>query len=121
MTTNLAQSVTQVTGLCGFSLTTNIYDYSLSGLLGGPRFINEFYSIASIDNSSTPQFLGNCAWEGSFPDVGSIGVTATPIFEFGVSSATGIYKDVVKVVIDFSNQVRVLAFISSKSGGRFGP
>lgn len=107
--------ITNVAGICGFSFRIVNYNYAQTGLVGTPRYIDENYSLSTVDtNDPGSQFLGNCAWQGSYPDFGSIGVTAIPIFCFGVSSSTGVYSNIVKVVIDFTNKVRVLYFIATK-------
>lgn len=105
--------LTKVAGLCGFSFIQNSYVYNSTGLLGAPRYVFENYSLSTV-LENTQEYLGNCTWQGSLPDVGSLGITATPIFLFGVSSSTGIYEDITKVVIDFTNSNRVVYLIGSK-------
>jgi hypothetical protein len=107
---------TEVAGICGYGLINNSYNYVSTGLVGAPRFIYEQYSLATVDvlDRVGRNFLGNCVWEGSYPDVGSLGVTDTSVFAFGVSSSTGVYTGVKKVVIDFTNDNRVLYFVVDK-------
>jgi hypothetical protein len=107
---------TEVAGICGYGLINLSYNYASTGLLGAPRFIAEQYSLATVDVLDGPgkKFLGNCVWTGSYPDVGTSGITITPIIAFGVSSSTGIYTGIKKVVIDYTNDNRVLYFIVDK-------
>lgn len=106
---------TDVAGICGFGLINNSYYYASTGLLGAPRFIYENYSLATVGElRNEKSYLGNCVWQASYPDLGAVGVTASPIFNFGVSSATGIYTGIKNVIIDFSNPNRVLYFIADK-------
>jgi len=110
---------TEVAGICGYGLINNSYNYASTNLVGAPRFIYEQYSLATVDvldrtDRVGRKFLGNCVWEGSYPDVGSLGITATSVFAFGVSSSTGVYTGVKKVIIDFTNDNRVLYFVVDK-------
>ncbi len=105
---------TNIAGVCGFSFIQNIYNYNSTGLLGAPRYLFDVYSLSSV-NEKNQEYLGNCNWQSSFPDTGSSGITKTPIFLFGVSSATGIYENVIKVVIDFTNVNRIVYLIGSKA------
>ncbi len=103
-----------VAGVCGFSFTQNSYEYNSTGLLGAPRYMFERYSLSSVSKTNQ-EYLGDCTWQSSYPDLGSIGITATPIFLFGVSSATGIYEGLTKVVIDFTNINRIVYLIGPKA------
>ncbi len=105
---------TDVAGVCGFSFIQNTYNYNSTGLVGAPRYLFEVYSLSSVSETNQ-EYLGNCTWQSSFPDVGSLGVTETPIFLFGVSSGTGIYEGLTKVVIDFTNVNRIVYLISPKA------
>ena len=106
--------ITEIAGICGFSQRALTYVYTSTGLLGGPRFVFENYALTTIDDK-TNDFLGKCIWQGAYPDAGSLGVTATPIFGFPVVTNSGVYTGIVKVVIDFTNVNRVLYFVGLKA------
>ncbi len=103
--------ITQVAGVCGFSFINNSYQVNDTGLEGAPRYIFEVYSLASIADNQ--EYLGNCVWQSSYPNTGRN--TDYDVFLFGVSSATGIYEDVKKVVIDFRNDNRIIYMIGPKN------
>jgi hypothetical protein len=105
---------TDIAGVCGFSFIQNTYNYNSTGLVGAPRYVYEVYSLSSVSETNQ-EYLGNCTWQSSYPDVGVIGITQTPIFLFGVSSGTGIYSSLTKVVIDFTNVNRIVYLIGPKS------
>lgn len=106
---------TEVAGVCGFGFIQNTYIYSNTGLLGGPRYIFENYALSSVGPSTEGSpYLGETVWQASYPDTGEVGITSTPIFCFGVSSGTGIYQGLIKVVIDFTNVNRIIYLIGPK-------
>ncbi len=105
--------ITQVAGLCGFSFINNLYNANDTGIPGSSRYLFEIYSLASI--SENQEYLGNCVWQSSYPNIQRLGQTGYPIFEFGVSSGTGIYENISKVVINFTNQIRVIYLIGPKN------
>jgi hypothetical protein len=107
--------VTDVAGVCAFSFIQRNYLYNTTGLLGGSRYIFENYALSSTDEQNNSEYLGDCVWQASYPDKGSTGVTTVPILCFGVSSSTGIYSGLTKVVIDFTNVNRVLYLIGNKT------
>ncbi len=109
--------VTQVDGVDGFSFINNSYQNNDTGIPGAPRYIFEVYSLSSVGVNQ--EYLGNCVWQSSYPNIQSLGQTGYPIFEFGVSSKTGIYESVNKVVIDFTNEVRVIYLIGHKKHCNF--
>ena len=104
--------ITQVAGLCGFSFINNLYNGNDTGIPSAPRYLFEIYSLASI--SENQEYLGNCVWQSSYPNIQRLGQTGYPIFEFGVSYGTGIYSGLTKVVIDFTNVNRIVYLISPK-------
>lgn len=106
--------VTDVAGLCAFSFIQRNYQYNTTGLLGGSKYIFENYALSSTDEQNNSEYLGDCVWQASYPDKGSLGVTSTEIICFGVSSSTGIYSGLTKVVIDFTNVNRIIYLIGPK-------
>ena len=107
---------TEVAGVCGFGFIQNTYVYNTTGLIGGPRYIFENYALSSVGPSTEGSpYLGETVWQASYPDTGSVGITSIPVFCFGVSSGTGIYQGLTKVVIDFTNVNRVLYLIGNKT------
>ncbi len=104
----------EVAGICGLSEIANTYVYTSTQLLGAPRFMFENYALTTIDDK-TNQYVGMCIWQGSYPEAGSQGITATSIFGFPVVTTSGAYDGIVRVVIDFSNENRVLYFIGTKA------
>lgn len=106
--------VTEVAGECAFSFIQNTYVYSTTGIPGAPKYIFENYALSTVDIQDR-SYVGECVWQASYPDAGSNGITATSIFCFGVSSGTGPYQGLTKVVIDFTNVNRVLYLIGRKS------
>jgi hypothetical protein len=105
--------ITEIAGICGLSQRALTYVYTSSGLIGAPRFVFENYALTTIDDK-TNSYLGMCIWQGSYPDVGSLGITTTPIFGFQVVTASGVYTGIRRVVIDFTNVNRVLYFVGLK-------
>ena len=105
--------ITEIAGVCGLSQRALTYVYTSSDLIGAPRFVFENYALTTIDDK-TNSFLGNCIWQGAYPELGALGITTTPIFGFPVVTTSGVYTGIVKVVIDFTNINRVLYFISDK-------
>lgn len=105
----------EITGICGLGFINTSYYSIESRLPNSVRFLFEQYSLASIDtNNGKNIFLGNCVWEGSYPNnIGNF--TSLSIFCFGVSAATGIYTGMLKVVIDYSNINRIIYFIGPKA------
>ncbi len=104
--------ITDVAGVCGLSQISNTYVYTTTQLVGSPRFLFENYALTSVDDNKG--FLGNCIWQGALQDTGSFGFTDTPIFAFPVSGTSGIYSGIIRVVINFTNENRVLYFIGLK-------
>ncbi len=79
--------------------------------LGSPSFYTENYYIPSF-NSDLSLKLGEVNIQGSYPEQGNAGgITTGGIQSFDVSSCSGIFKNVNRVIIDFNNPVRVLYFI----------
>ncbi len=105
---------TDVAGVCGFSFIQNTYNYNSTGLVGAPRYLFEVYSLSSVSETNQ-SYLGDCTWQSSYPDSGTTGITKVNTFLFGVSSGTGIYSGLTKVVIDFTNVNRIVYLIGPKA------
>ncbi len=106
--------ITNVAGVCGFSFTQATYTYNSTGLVGSPKYLFEILSLSTVSETNQ-EYLGNCTWQSSYPDSGSTGITETDIVLFGVSSATGIYSGLTKVVIDLTNINRIVYLIGPKA------
>ena len=107
---------TDVAGICEYSFINFSYYYAQTGLIDAPRFTFTNYSLASVENLDNEEslFLGNCVFEGSRPNRSINHIGDPSIFAYGVSTATGIYKGITKVILDFTNPTRVLYFITDK-------
>ncbi len=81
-----------------------------SALLGSPIFTTENYYFASYDDSLSTKY-GEVNFEATYPSNTVGGITPSTVQSFDVSSKSGIYSNVKRVIIDFNNDVRVLYFI----------
>jgi len=74
------------------------------------KYLNETYTLTSYDEDRKCK-KGEIVWEGTYPDIGSSGISSSSVQRFNVLGGSGIYKDVCAVIIDFSNPIRKIYFI----------
>ncbi len=58
--------------------------------------------------------IGSITFNGFYPDLGTGGLTKTPIHKFTVLGVSGIYNKVSSVIIDFSSPIRKMYFVTKK-------
>ncbi len=107
---------TDVNGVCGNNFISNNFVETKSNLSSTQIFSDETYSMVSYPdlNNKLPK-IGSIIWSGLYdiPIVG--GATLPTVQEFMITSSSGIYQMVNKVIIDFINVIRVLYFIGPKN------
>ncbi len=95
----------------GYTSVTVTTLFNKAKPLGSPSFYTENYYIPSF-NSDLSTKLGEVNIQGSYPETGNAGgITTGGIQSFDVSSRSGIFHHVNRVIIDFNNPIRVLYFI----------
>jgi len=73
-------------------------------------FLTEVYNLTTWSPNLINQ-IGFISWTNSYPNPGtSNNVTSIPIVSFAVSAKSGFYSKVDKVIIDYTNQIRVMYF-----------
>ena len=110
--------IVNIAGLCSFNFLSINFVVTETGLLDGPEFTDDTYSLASYpkDNNKLPK-IGSLIWSGIYKErLSRIDNLTTPpsIQQFAVTGADGIYTGVNKVIIDYNNSIRVLFFIGPK-------
>lgn len=75
-------------------------------------YLLENYTLSSYKNNNSKK-LGQITWNSLYPN-GSSSLISLPSFQkFVVLGASGIFKNVLSVVIDFTNQNRIIYFIGN--------
>ncbi len=111
---NLGQ-ITNIVGLCGPSFMSVNYVVSKTGLIGGPTYADETYSLVSYPEDNKLPKLGSIIWSGTYREsLSESGFTAPSVQEFPVTGASGIYSGVNRVIVDYNNIVRVVYFVGPK-------
>lgn len=77
------------------------------------QFYQETYTIASYDVVLVKK-RGGITFNGLYPNQGTGGFTSASIQSFVVLGGDGLYENIVKVVIDFTEPVRKMYFIKEK-------
>jgi hypothetical protein len=77
-------------------------------------FINENYQITTFSSSalSTATQYWVINFTNSYP--GDTEITAVPVLKFAVGAKNDLYKCVTDVIIDYTNEVRVVYFFQQK-------
>jgi hypothetical protein len=80
------------------------------------KFLYETYTISSYNNFDLENKIGEITWNGLYKDTGSDGITSSSIQSFVVLGKSGIFKSVIKVIIDFTNATeRIIYFIGRRN------
>lgn len=92
------------------------YYNGFTALLGSPEFITEVYNLATY-TSNLEKREGLLVWTGTYPNITSgPGITIASIQPFEIETKSGIYTEVIKVIIDFRQPtIRTLYFIGNCS------
>ncbi len=76
------------------------------------NLLYETYILSSFGKCGKQ--IGSITFNGFYPDNSTNGITLTKIFKFTVLGTSGIYQRIISVIIDFTNPVRKLYFVTKK-------
>ena len=94
----------------GFNIRTAQYYYT-NEKGSSEQFLLETYDLSSY-KSDLKTKVGEIVWNGLYPDPSSQqGITTGGIQRFVVFGKSGIYKNVITVVIDFKSPIRTIYFL----------
>lgn len=85
----------------------NIPNTSFQALPALQQFMTEYYNLTSFSQNLEKQ-RGYISFTNTYPSDNDI--TSIPAIEFPVAAKSGIYEYVDKVVIDYTNDIRVIYF-----------
>ncbi len=71
------------------------------------EFMTEYYNLTSFSQNLQKQ-CGYISFTNTYPS--DIVITSIPALEFPVAAKNGIYEYVDKVIIDYTNDIRVIYF-----------
>jgi hypothetical protein len=73
------------------------------------KLITEYYNITSWSQDLQKQF-GFISFVNTYPTEKNVKITIQPVLQFGVAAKFGIFRSVDKVIIDYTNPIRVMYF-----------
>lgn len=107
--------ITNIVGLCGPSFISVNFVVTKTGLIGGPTYADETYSLVTYPENNLLSKLGSIIFSGTYREsLSESGFTAPSVQEFPVTAASGIYSGVNRVIIDYNNIIRVIFFVGPK-------
>ena len=95
----------------GYNVLTNEYKYVHENSMPSTNFLKETYTIACYEHRMMTKKVGQITFDGLYPDNGSEGITASDMEVFTCLGGIGLFRNVTKVVIDFSCPERTVYFI----------
>ncbi len=76
------------------------------------NLLYETYILSSFGKNGKQ--IGSITFNGFYPDKGSDGITKTLIYKFTVLGTSGIYQRITSVIVDFTDHIRKLYFVTKK-------
>lgn len=77
------------------------------------KYVSESYQIASYGSDGKTK-IGEISFEATYPDQSQSGVSSPGTEKFIVTGKSGIYLKICDVLIDFTNNTRVISFVGRK-------
>lgn len=102
-----------------YNIIANEYFNGSSNLINSPEFISETYNLVSYQpdplySSGFGKKYGLLVWTGTYPNAKTPNENTLPsVHSFDVTTQSGIYSDVKKVIIDFRDPIRKMYFIGN--------
>ncbi len=97
----------------GYNIRTAQWYYVNDKTKPNIQFLQESYTISSYDSILVKK-KGEITFNGLYANQGTGGITTPSIQTFVVLGGDGIYENIMKVVIDFTDPVRKMYFIKEK-------
>jgi len=84
----------------------------IPGTIAEPVFLGEQYTLNTLDDNNS---IGQISWSSNYITSQISSFSPPTVQAFMVNGKLGIYKKVVKVIIDFNDNFRAVYFIKNKS------